>query len=148
MSNSIPQKEQMKLTKTSNTRIHPYTNRVYLNPENMQRLGLNEDDPVVLESMLVVQARVDPKIPVNHIGSSGLQWSALHFKQAVGKIVTIENWKYSKLNKNIQASALVYVYMIYDNIFFVQYIYTSYISVILRFVIIYIYIYTILIYYI
>jgi len=71
-----------------------YSNCVYLNPEDLQGFGLQQNDKLLIEEQQVYQVKADAQLAGGCLGTSGLVWKALHLdaKEAVGTVVMAEPW--------------------------------------------------------
>jgi len=83
----------LKIAKQSNQNLS-YTNCVYLNPNDMLKLKLKEDELIAINETLVHKARKDEKMEEGTIGTQSLQNTALHFEKdkAIGKLVKVDPW--------------------------------------------------------
>jgi len=81
------------ISKQSNKDL-TYTNCVYLNPKDMVKLNLRDDDLIVMNEMLIHKVRKDENVNEGTIGTQSLHWAALHIEKegALGKVVLIDPW--------------------------------------------------------
>ena len=67
----------LKLAKLTN-KSFAYDNCVYLNPTDMQMLGVKAGDKVFIDEQQVFRVKSDLDLKPNDLGTSGLVWKALH----------------------------------------------------------------------
>merc|ERR1712060_829461 len=96
MATSTSLRHKMKLAKLSDKSL-AYDNCVYLNPGDLQSLGMKSTELLLIDEQQVFQVKEDPKLKPNALGSSGLFWKSLHLngKTAVGTTVMVEPWNNS-----------------------------------------------------
>ena len=85
-----------------------------LNPVDLPRIGIQDGEKVLIDEILVSRCCGDSSVKEGYVGSSNLQWSALHLtgKNAPGTNVTIESWDLSNQNTNNIANTIS-MYVIY-----------------------------------
>ena len=88
-----------------------YNNCVYLNPVDLDQMQIRDNDLVTIDEVLVHRVRGDPQLPQGTIGTSNLQWNALHLdkNKALGANVTVESWDTCKQNRQQTANTISYV---------------------------------------
>jgi len=92
-------RKSVKIAKMTDKKM-AYANCVYLNPIDLEQLGMRDNEHLIVDECLVQRVRGDSQLSQNAIGTSNLQWAALHLDKdkALGTTVTIEPWLTSKQN--------------------------------------------------
>ena len=88
-----------------------YNNCVYMNPVDLDQMQIRDNDLVTIDEVLVHRVRGDPQLSQGTIGTSNLQWNALHLdkNKAIGATVTVEPWDTCKQNRKQIANTVSYV---------------------------------------
>ena len=104
MSSTPGVRHKFKLSKLSDKSL-AYDNCVYLNPEDLQLLGIKSGDKILIDEQQVFMCKSDPKLKQSDLGTSGLVWKALHLnpKSAIGTVVMVEAWN----NRNTKIAQTV-----------------------------------------
>ena len=88
-----------------------YTNQVYVNPNELAKLGVSKGDVVLINNQICYKIAIDNKLDLGTIGTNVLCWSSLGIAktEAIGTNVIVSNWKLSNYAKNNRAAGTIKV---------------------------------------